>query len=487
MASLQTLPPEIIEAICHYWPPGLDAVCIVRLQQVSRQFSHILKQSSALQYKIQLQLAGLRDGPSKQHLPESAARIAALAAYKSAWERFSLTPTTVKMSGHLWELVGNVLATYSPEDGFFFYRIPSATRHVNSSEWSIADVPVGHVRDFTMDFSQDLLLVVEIDSSRAAVLHLLSLQTGRPHPSASKSCLSHNIDLPHLSPPQSFQLRIFSQHVGVMAQTEENETELVVWDWKSGSLKRHFIEDDMTSFAFLDNRRLLVTCVDDNAQPQLRVVEIEGHVRDMSGYFSFLLPDITDRFGDSSDIDVMIQTEPAPSWTADNHPEEPFTISHHDRLFVVSLHEWGVFGAAGPTFMLCFLLSTLVDMMENRPPGTKDRTAVWNKWGPANTRMLKVPRLPDPWVCYVYGQRCIIQTKSRCQILDFNPLSTSDKRITHQKTVDERQKLFLEPVTTWAPFTLHSVDISPCSAVMLQEDAIITVSEEEDLFTILSV
>lgn len=229
----------------------------------------------------------------------------------------------------------------------------------------------------------------------------------------------------------------------------------------------------MTSFAFLDNRMLLISGFL-GSQPELRVLQIEG---DKTDWFSFQLPAFSRRVQDTSEIDLMIQTEPSTSWAADHNLDEPFTTSHSDRLFVVSLRRWETFQATEATFMLCFLLSTILDLMERPPDGTKDRTIVWDKWGPDGTRMLRVSQLPDPWVCYVYGQRCVIQTcPTRCQILDFNPLCTSPDRITDEKTVDKRRRLFLHPVTTSAPFGLLSVAISPSAAVMLAEDGIVAVS-----------
>jgi hypothetical protein len=91
-----------------------------------------------------------------------------LKAHQAAWASFDCTrsaKTTVKMAGEYWELVGNVLATYKSERGFFFHRIPSALRQVPPAEWCITtDLPV-RIEDFSLDLSQDLLLVVEATSS----------------------------------------------------------------------------------------------------------------------------------------------------------------------------------------------------------------------------------------------------------------------------------------------------------------------------------
>ncbi|KAJ7700042.1 hypothetical protein B0H17DRAFT_1048340 [Mycena rosella] len=475
---LQKIPPELIEAIC----VCLDALSIVRLSQVSRQFHSSLQNSSALQYKIQLELAGLRDG---QSAPGSAVRLDMLKAYQAEWASFDWTqivPTKVPMEGHLWELVGNVVGTYDPQSGFAFTRIPSITRHISLAQWSIPDVPF-NPKDFSMDFSQDLLLVVEFNtSSKSMVVHLLFLQTGRPHPLARTPSLSRKIDVP----PMSCQIRIFGEHIGVMVEDAYGEKfELLVWEWKSGNIKKHISQVEMTSFAFLDNRRLLVTALSTTLQPELRVLDIDGDISGMRDYFSFRLPALSRPLEDIAEIDMMIQTEPAPSWPSGCNVDEPFTVSHTDRLYVVSLVREGTSRA---TFMLCFLHSTLVNLMDNSPDGGGSRVIRWDIWGPHGTRMLRVTQLPDPWVCFVYGQRCILQTGSaRCQILDFNPLSASQGKMTDERTVDKRRRLFLRPVSTSAPFALNSVDVGPSAAVMLAEDAVVSVSPAEDEISIFSV
>lgn len=149
------LPPELIEAVYN----TLDARNILRLSSVSRQFRSIFQRSSALEYKIQLERDNLRDGNTPR---SSAARMSILNAYRAAWTNFQTVSATVKMEGNLWELVGNVLATYGPEK-FSFTRISSPTKGIPPAAWSIDVVPF-NVTDFSLDLSQDLLLVVEVDA-----------------------------------------------------------------------------------------------------------------------------------------------------------------------------------------------------------------------------------------------------------------------------------------------------------------------------------
>ncbi|KAJ7047414.1 hypothetical protein C8F04DRAFT_1058758 [Mycena alexandri] len=473
--SLQAVPPEIIESICHC----LDALTIMKLAQVSRQFRRIV-QSSALQYKTQLELAGLRDGQVGNF--GSAARLDMLKAYQAAWAGFDWsqsTQTTVPIHG-LWELVGNVFATYSSETGFVFNRIPSPLRHIPDEQWSITAVSCD-VNDFSMDLSLDLLLVVELNSSKSVVIHLLSLKTGRPHPLARQPRLSAELNSPSPSATYFYQIRIFGEYIGVMTEHEDEILELHVWEWKTGTLKKHIFEEHITSFAFLDHQRLLVSGFAD-LHPELRVLEINDSPTDTTS-FTFVLPELS---LDPSDMEINIQTEPPPSWPANARLAEPFTTSHTDRLFVVSLGGWDSHELA---FMLCIQLSTILNLMDKPMNSAGHHTISWEQWGPS-TRMLRVPKLPEGWVCYVYGQRCVIQTdKTQWKILDFNQFDLDPQsRIKHEKTVDRRCRMFAQPVSTSAPFTLRSISIPhSIHAAMLAEDAIVAVLKDENLVTIFSI
>lgn len=68
-------------------------------------------------------------------------------------------------------------------------------------------------------------------------MHLLSLTTGRPHPLARNPHLSRDVDVGPSS-SHNFQIRIFGEYIGVMAETDEEKVELLVWDWKSAVIKK---------------------------------------------------------------------------------------------------------------------------------------------------------------------------------------------------------------------------------------------------------
>ncbi|KAJ7283696.1 hypothetical protein C8J57DRAFT_1462686 [Mycena rebaudengoi] len=491
MPSLQNIPSELLEHVCHF----LDAKSILRLTEVSRQFSPLLDRSSALQYKVHLEFAGLCDGPGRHS--SSSERLEMLQTYQAAWADFDSAQkpiTSVSTSGQCWELVGNVLATYNSEKGYNFIRIPSVARHIPLKEWTVPQEPVV-INDFTMDLSQNLLVaVMVVDNDRSSTVRLLSLDTGRPHPLARNSCLSHQLRTAAFE--CMVEIRIFGEYVGVLFEPNAHlrKPELLIWEWKSGNVMKNLCVPNITSFAFLDTRCILVTTVSIQAAtalPEIKVIEIDGVADNMNNCFSFRLPGCICYSGDASDFDLTIQTEPPASWPLGSVPDEPFTISSKNRLFVVSLQRLADLDDDQPAFMLCVLLSTLQAFMEARIRTPEERTLVWDEWGPRGTRMLRLPAdLPSPWVCFVYGQRCIIQmSATEGRILDFNRHSVrQDELITEEKTVDKRRRLFFQPVTTAAPFSLLRVNLQEESAaMMLAEDGVVAVSMDEDMFTIYSV
>ncbi|KAF7313763.1 F-box domain-containing protein [Mycena chlorophos] len=485
---LSTLPPEILIAICRW----LDAVSVARFCRISKRFHRLIKHSSAVQYAVALELAGLSDISNSSFATSSSARLSALLAYNDAWKNIDpesrAFQTQCKLTGKYWELVGNVFATYSADDGFAFSRIPCAIKSLQPDHWKLP-VFTGSIVDFSMDLSQDLLVVVEVASLGLSV-HLLSLHTGQPHPAARLFRLVRQVEEPPVSTFEAFQIRIFGTYMAVMSEidTEVSACELLVWDWKTGALKKHMYGPTLTSFAFLDAKRLIVTFLDDESAkitPQLSIVDVEGPLDPCT----LLLPAI-DR-GDPSEIELLLLTESAPSWPENATRECPFATSHADRLFVVSLCGLELEDDGSVTtdcsFFLCVRLSTILDVLDANP---SKACIDWADWGPTQTRMLRIPKgFSETWVCCVYGLRCAIQpSRNTCQILDFTSFYTStDNRIVHPTQVDKKHRFFLESVTTHAPFTLQKVAIPASMAVMLTEDGLVTVSLDEESCSIYSV
>lgn len=64
--------------------------------------------------------------------------------------------------GDFWELYGGVLARSTATKSFVFHRLASDLREIEALEWEVMPDPkIPILRDFTMDPSQDLLVLIE--------------------------------------------------------------------------------------------------------------------------------------------------------------------------------------------------------------------------------------------------------------------------------------------------------------------------------------
>lgn len=128
--------------------------------QVSKQFRKLIKDSAALQYKIDLAAHAMDDIPSSTL--STAAKRDMLVKHTHAMQEWSdeyvIQKTIPLLEGPLWELCGGVLAQSDGRRDLDFWQLPSKIRGVSAKEWSVTvDFDTA---DFTLDPSQDLLVAV---------------------------------------------------------------------------------------------------------------------------------------------------------------------------------------------------------------------------------------------------------------------------------------------------------------------------------------
>lgn len=128
--------------------------------QVCRLFGSIIQDNAVLQYKIELVVAGMDDGPPSTLGP--AERLQMLKRHQEAWRTlgFSDETTIPMLRGEVWELYGGVLAQARGPQALSFRQLPSVLRGVQEKEWSLEDLGF-EIRDFGMDPSQELLVVIQ--------------------------------------------------------------------------------------------------------------------------------------------------------------------------------------------------------------------------------------------------------------------------------------------------------------------------------------
>jgi hypothetical protein len=101
----------------------------------------------------------MKDGPPS--LLTASDRLALLKERNAAWEalRWKESNDLPMHHGHVWELYGGVFAQSSTPSVLHFHQLPSVSRNIKEKSWHL--VLDTHVRDFTMDPAQDLLVLIE--------------------------------------------------------------------------------------------------------------------------------------------------------------------------------------------------------------------------------------------------------------------------------------------------------------------------------------
>lgn len=100
------------------------------------------------------------DGPPGRFSPSS--RLERLRRHQYAWDTLKWTTDTKfdMMTGHVWELYGGVLAQAEEGRRLSFRQLPSSHRGIEEKSW-LVDISDIDLRDFSMDPSQDLLVIAE--------------------------------------------------------------------------------------------------------------------------------------------------------------------------------------------------------------------------------------------------------------------------------------------------------------------------------------
>ena len=125
-----------------------------------KAFHNLVDTDVRFQYRIELAVAGMQDGPSST-LP-TADRLAILRERQAAWDTLTWRERHEQPmgAGSVWELYGGVLAQSEGKRTLTLRQLPSVIRGIPDKQWEIADVGFD-IRDFGMDPAQDLLVGVE--------------------------------------------------------------------------------------------------------------------------------------------------------------------------------------------------------------------------------------------------------------------------------------------------------------------------------------
>lgn len=120
----------------------------------------MIDDTASAQYSIELAATGMEDGPPSSI--GAADRLDKLRRHRAAWDELKWAQNkSVPMStGQVWELYGNVLAQAQGDRTIIFRQLPSRYRGIEEREWTISNLGFD-IRDFGMEPSQDLLVLIE--------------------------------------------------------------------------------------------------------------------------------------------------------------------------------------------------------------------------------------------------------------------------------------------------------------------------------------
>ncbi|KAI0356942.1 hypothetical protein OH77DRAFT_183926 [Trametes cingulata] len=507
-----SLPPELLTGILL----ELDFQSLFRCRQVCVLLKDLIDQDVRLQYQIELAVAGMEDGPPSA--TTAAERLRMLNARQDAWDKLAWTEREeIPMSqGGVWELYGGVLAQGEGSRSLVFKQLPSKIRGIEGRTWRLEDVGV-NIRDFGMDPSQDLLVIIENrpeQSGMTCSVHLRSLETGEPHRAAPRpAVVSH---LPQVR-EYSYAIQVSESYLGVLMTSHDGDhSEMLIWNWKTGHRHLYLTGADLASFAFLTSHHVLlgslpaVAIGEDNLfhgdDPRLLVIDLERlsgehemDFNDLDYLCEFHYPALTDNF---AVIGLSIRSDPAPNWTPSPGLKVPFHVARQDRLFVITL---GVIHGNMQVIPLISLVpsSTFLACLDKIAPGETRRAFEWSEWGPAGSRLMPgLPTHSSVWVCYVYGMTFVMSARSGSQrvvmTLDFNQLAVrrarqqGRKRDTYSAINDDNRLsapsgVFTEEVKTSLPHIIRrsgplgAEGEGHFDAAMISEDSLVLVASQSHI------
>ncbi|KAF8519135.1 hypothetical protein BU17DRAFT_90336 [Hysterangium stoloniferum] len=488
------LPKEVIVHILEY----LNFRTLINCSETCHSLHAIVQNTSCLRYNNELEIAGLIDTGSGSSL-SIAERLEQLETIERNWATltFRLKVGIPKPVGrNIWELFGGVFTLgTSGGRGLSYTELPSLTRRTPTCTWKHDDLGLD-IRDFGIDPSQDLVVLIEVPVY-SVLVHIKGFTQ-----SICAACA-----LPGGVARYTFVIQIMGDFLGLLFQTpmphDMRAGVAFVWNWKTGQIAIRIQSNDsfkrFDSFSFLSPRHILIST--------------HMHVRDAKSppaleIYDFMFPESTENpppirifefpvfCSGVAALSTLTRSDPSPEKPghAAIQGGRPFVTAPMARLLTVNIQiSRAVRGIANiVNFMMFVHHDSLLDGI-----GSPGPTLVpWKEWGPNKTRLLSM-RPNIPWVCYVHGTRFVYMEratphlpaeKSRIRLLDFNPLSikrdwklseVESSRVTtfsasEPTVIDQREDVFVETVATSLPYReVLSADKYRYVAVMIDDDCLV--------------
>ncbi|TFK38165.1 hypothetical protein BDQ12DRAFT_651921 [Crucibulum laeve] len=264
-----------IELICHILA-YLEMKDLLPCTLVSKYLRKIILNSSRLQYTIELAKHRVVSLVPTSSSPSFATRLKLIRDRERAWRSMkwkSRHTLNLPPTGSVYEFVGGLYGNGREDDSritasISFIELPSSDDAIlndGSQDLKMWTHSMGDVTiiDFTMDPSQDLLVLVALappDSKFVYELHLRSISTNRPHPKAPMSILPC-LPKPNTHPPPTeiiaaVRVQVAGDLVALLIKEvlDSAGAHLQIWNWEhapqySCSMQRISGIDDFTFLA----------------------------------------------------------------------------------------------------------------------------------------------------------------------------------------------------------------------------------------------
>ncbi|KAF9269618.1 hypothetical protein L218DRAFT_953244 [Marasmius fiardii PR-910] len=345
LVSILKLP---IELICHILV-YLDHLDILLCSLVNRRMKEIIQQSSALQYKLELAKYRMRSSLESYHDPPVAIRLRSLRHNEEAWHTIASRArfrSRFMHTGALYEFQSGIFGQSMENEQhhtthivfFDLVKMENGNPHIH---WIHSIVGL-MVIDFTMDPSQDLLLLISLappSSEYLYELHFRTLSANEPHPRAFSGTVSF------LKRPNAWSVLdgIVVAHISgeltglLIKEAPSGGSVLQVFNWKSGPHDRCQVRrvTGIDDFNFLSQDKVLVV-------RSAGVFEVYQLPTDFSKAPVLLASYAFPPFGFSFNNFwyISLSSHPAPGYnpnagkspTLDEHPNKSYICNPEDRL-----------------------------------------------------------------------------------------------------------------------------------------------------------
>ncbi|RPD65839.1 hypothetical protein L226DRAFT_566347 [Lentinus tigrinus ALCF2SS1-7] len=260
--SLHTLPDDVLLLILSWLGPDDVVAC----KRTSRFLSRVIANDARLQYTLALAACGMVDGPpGGMDLNERAERFEAY--------RARTTPTRDPVFTHeenVWPRSDQPHVQVLACDRTVFYAAATAQAGGTGRQDVEIRSPGAAPRCLTLelrepaylkaaDVSQDLLVVGEAMESYPTVrlrMHMLSIETGRPHPAAAVPWIEVGCEHGTQTPVQILREKVVWQRCESSPHTRRD---VEVCNWQTGNLVWRHTFRTQVSYGFLDDDHLIVT------------------------------------------------------------------------------------------------------------------------------------------------------------------------------------------------------------------------------------